>query len=55
MKFIILSDIHGNARALKECMNVIENMEFDAIIWCGDYITDFPESHKVIELILSKI
>ena len=51
MKFIILSDIHGNARALKECMNVIENMEFDAIIWCGDYITDFPESHKVIELI----
>ena len=53
MKFIILSDIHGNARALKECMNVIENMEFDAIIWCGDYITDFPESHKVIELIKS--
>ena len=53
MKFIIFSDIHGNARALKECMNVIENMRFDAIIWCGDYITDFPESHKVIELIQS--
>lgn len=26
-------------------------MEVDAIIWCGDYITDFPESHEVIQMI----
>ena len=26
-------------------------MNIDAIIWCGDYITDFPESHEVIQMI----
>lgn len=51
MKFIIFSDIHGNALALKECIKEIEQMNIDAIIWCGDYITDFPESHEVIQII----
>lgn len=51
MKFVIFSDIHGNALALKECIKEIEKMEVDAIIWCGDYITDFPESHEVIQMI----
>jgi len=51
MKFIIFSDIHGNALALKECIKEIEHMSVDAIIWCGDYITDFPESHEVIDII----
>jgi len=53
VKFIIISDIHGNIQALQECIKVIENIEFDAIIWCGDYITDFPKSHEVIQLIQS--
>ena len=51
MRFLILSDIHANYTALEACINEIKNINFDAIIWCGDYITDFPDSHKVIKLI----
>jgi len=51
MRFLIFSDIHGNYIALKACIKEIEKMNADAIIWCGDYITDFPESHKVIQII----
>ena len=49
MKFAIFSDIHGNIFALKECFKYIQEMDIDAIIWCGDYITDIPKSHEVIE------
>lgn len=51
MKYIILSDIHGNIYALQECMKYIEKMKFDAMIWLGDYITDIPKSHEVIQYI----
>lgn len=53
MKLVILSDIHGNIWALKECMKFIDNSNFDAIIWCGDYVTDFSGSHDVIQIIQS--
>ena len=51
MKFAILADIHGNIYALEECFKYIEKMDIDSIIWCGDYITDIPMSHNVIEFI----
>ena len=51
MKFIIFSDIHGNALALKECIKEIEKVKIDGIIWCGDYVTDYPWSHEVIQII----
>ena len=51
MKFCILSDIHGNAIALRECLKYLEKEKIDAFIWCGDFVTDFPESHEVIQLI----
>lgn len=55
MKFAILSDIHGNIFALKQCFEYINKMNIDAIIWCGDYITDIPKSHEVIEFIKETI
>lgn len=51
MKFAILSDIHGNIYALEKCFKYIDEMNIDSIIWCGDYITDVPKSHEVIEFI----
>lgn len=51
MRFAIFSDIHGNIYALEECMKYIERNNIDAIIWLGDYITDIPKSHEVIEYI----
>ena len=49
MKFVILGDIHGNIDALKECIKAFEKNTFDAIIMCGDYVTDFPNGHEVIK------
>ena len=51
MRFGILGDIHGNIYALNACLKYIDKMNIDEIIWCGDYITDFPKSHEVINLI----
>ena len=51
MKIAIFSDIHRNYTALEVCIKKIEKMNVDTLIWCGDYITDFPESYKVIQLI----
>ena len=53
MRYLILSDIHGNAIALKEVINKIEELKINEIIWCGDYVTDFPYSHETVELIKS--
>lgn len=51
MRFLIFSDIHGNYIALEQALKEAEKMNIDSIIWCGDYITDFPESHQVLQLI----
>lgn len=51
MKFAMLSDIHGNIFALEACFKLIDEMKVDAIIGCGDYITDIPKSHEVIEFV----
>ena len=51
MRFAVFSDIHGNIFALEKCMEYIEKNNIDAIIWCGDYITDIPKSHEVINYI----
>ena len=51
MRFAIISDVHGNIKALKECLKIAEENGFDQMIWCGDYVTDFPGGHEVIETI----
>ena len=51
MKFAILSDIHGNIEALKACIELINEKNVDALIWCGDFVTDMPNGNDVINLI----
>ncbi len=51
MKYAIISDIHGNYTAFVECLKKIKRLNIDEIIFCGDYITDFPEPHDVLKLI----
>ena len=48
MKIAIFSDIHGNVFALKKCIEYIEKINIEDIIFCGDYISDIPKSHDVI-------
>lgn len=51
MKIALLSDIHGNYVALKECLNYIENNNFDMLIFLGDYIMDCPYPQKTLALL----
>ena len=48
MNIAILSDIHGNIFALRKCIEYIEKIKIDSIIFCGDFISDIPRSHDVI-------
>jgi predicted phosphodiesterase len=50
MKFAILSDIHGNATALKKIFKDIESFPIDLIISLGDNIGYGPEPEEVINL-----
>lgn len=51
MRFAILGDIHGNIFAFKTAIQKIETLDIDAIILCGDYITDLVHTKEVLQLI----
>lgn len=54
MRYAILGDIHGNYYAFEAVINYIEN-EFDneltGFIFTGDYVGDFSDGSKVVDLI----
>ncbi len=54
MKFAILSDIHGNATALKSVFKDMESFSVDLIISLGDNIGYGPEPEEVINLLRKK-
>ncbi len=49
MKIAVLSDIHGNIFGLKKCIELSEKENINHYIFCGDYISDIPQSHNVIK------
>ncbi|MCU0598650.1 MAG: metallophosphatase family protein [Desulfobacterales bacterium] len=51
MKFAILSDIHGNATALKKVLKDLESFPVDLVISLGDNIGYGPEPEEVVNLI----
>ena len=51
MKLALISDIHGNYKALEAFLNYIENKEIDRIICLGDMVTDSPNPRKVLDMI----
>lgn len=51
MKYLLLADIHGNVFALENCLKNLSQDEFDEIIFLGDYVSDIPRSHEVLEFI----
>ncbi len=51
MRLAVISDIHGNSKALEATIySAIEN-KCDGFIFLGDYGTDFVEIHYVLEMI----
>ncbi len=50
-KIAVLTDIHSNAKILKEILKDLEKENIDEYIFCGDYITDGFENNEVISII----
>lgn len=51
MKIALLSDIHGNAHALSECLNFIEKLNVSQIYSLGDTVGYYPDCREVLGLL----
>lgn len=51
MKVALISDIHGNYKAMEAFLNYIERHPVDAVISLGDYITDAPYPERIMALL----
>ena len=53
MKYFAIGDIHGNYKALMQCLERSNfNYEEDTLIGIGDYVDGYPEPHLVVEELL---
>lgn len=51
MRIAVLSDIHGNYKALQKCLKHAETQNIDAYFFLGDYIGEFPYPQKTMEIL----
>ncbi len=51
MKLAVISDVHGNYKALEAFLAYIEKHPVDAIIGLGDYVTDSPYPRRTLEML----
>jgi len=51
MKIAIISDIHGNLEALKNCFSFLESQDIDRIFFLGDAIGYLPYGLEVIDFL----
>jgi putative phosphoesterase len=55
MKLAIITDIHGNAAALKAVLHEIDQQEDIEKIWClGDMIAMGPDSNEVLDILFAR-
>ena len=48
MKAVIFSDIHGNQYAFRQFLNALDELEYDALIFCGDIYGYYYGQGKII-------
>lgn len=51
MRVAVISDVHGNYKALEAFLDYIESRSVDAIIGLGDYVTDSPYPERTLSMI----
>lgn len=54
MKYLIFSDVHGNAFAFKAFLAEIEKVSYDKIIFLGDFIGYYYDSEEIIQACMSR-
>ncbi|MDE5746598.1 MAG: metallophosphoesterase family protein [Acetatifactor sp.] len=51
MKVAVISDVHGNYKALEAFLAYVEKHPIDAVIGLGDYITDSPYPERTLSMV----
>lgn len=51
MKIAVLSDIHGNYKALQKCLEHCKTQNIDAYAFLGDYLGECPYPQKTMEIL----
>lgn len=51
MRLALISDVHGNHVALSAVLDHVRATRVDGIVFMGDYVTDFPGSHRSLEMV----
>ena len=51
MKIAVLSDIHGNYKALQKCLEHAKTYNVDTYFFLGDYLGEFPYPQKTMEIL----
>lgn len=54
MKYLLLSDIHGNSVALEAIFNAVDEKSYDKILVMGDNVGDGPAPDKVLDMLLAR-
>lgn len=54
MKIAVISDIHGNAVALRAVMRKIKTLGHDKVYCLGDFVGYYPEINEAIDLVRTK-
>ncbi|MCM1026056.1 MAG: metallophosphatase family protein [Roseburia sp.] len=50
-RYAVISDIHGNYKALEAFLQYLEKHPADGVICLGDYVTDAPYPERLMELL----
>lgn len=51
VRYAVISDIHGNYKAMEAFLAYLEERPVDGVICLGDYVTDAPYPERIMELL----
>lgn len=51
MQLAVISDIHGNYKALETVLAYLEDRQVDAVLGLGDYVTDAPDPKRILSML----
>jgi diadenosine tetraphosphatase ApaH/serine/threonine PP2A family protein phosphatase len=51
MRIGVVGDIHANARALEEALDVVQSRPIDQLVFLGDLLTYGPDPQRVLEIV----
>jgi diadenosine tetraphosphatase ApaH/serine/threonine PP2A family protein phosphatase len=50
----VLGDVHANARALREALDLVQSRPIDQLVFLGDLLTYGPDVREVLELVAAE-